>query len=160
MATRWRSFRRWREAELYCRITSTTIDPVELVQRVRANEDGAVLLFTGVVRNHDAGRAVVGLTYDAYEAMATSKLEEICQDVGARLEVGEIAIVHRVGELAVGDVSVAIAVASPHRDAAYKASRELIERVKREVPIWKRERYANGDEKWLEGFTPQAPETE
>jgi molybdopterin synthase catalytic subunit len=145
---------------MYCRITSTPIDPVELLRRVRTNEDGAVLLFTGAVRNHDAGRAVVGLTYDAYEAMAANKLEEICEEVSSRFEVGEIAIVHRVGELAVGDVSVAIAVASPHRDAAYKASRELIERLKREVPIWKRERYTNGDETWLEGFSPQAPKTD
>jgi molybdopterin synthase catalytic subunit len=145
---------------VYCRITSAPIDPVELLQRVRTNEDGAVLLFTGVVRNHDAGRAVVGLTYDAYEAMAKAKLEEICGEVGSQFEVGDIAMVHRVGELAVGEVSVAIAVASPHRDAAYKASRELIERLKREVPIWKRERYANGDETWLEGVKPQAPETD
>ncbi len=145
---------------MYCRITAAPIDAAELVQRVRANEDGAVLLFMGVVRNHHAGRAVVGLTYDAYKEMATEKLEGICEDVSSQFEVGDIAVVHRVGELAIGEVSVAIAVAAPHRDAAYKASRQLIERLKREVPIWKRERYANGGEAWQEGVTPQAPETD
>ena len=141
-----------------CRITREPIDLAGLLTRVRSDADGAVLLFTGVVRDHHEGRAVEGLRYDAYEEMAAKKLEAICEEVGSAHAVGEIAAVHRVGELAIGEASVAIAVASPHRDAAYAASREIIERVKRELPIWKRERYVDGREEWLSGNVPPTPE--
>ena len=144
---------------MYCRITKEPIDAASLAERVRGDRDGAVLLFTGVVRNHDGGRPVAGLGYEAYEAMATETLERLCREVADRYEVGEVAVVHRVGQLEVGEVSVAIAVAAPHRDAAYAASRELIERLKREVPIWKRETYADGDARWLEGHRPEASST-
>jgi molybdopterin synthase catalytic subunit len=140
---------------MFCRVTRSAIDPLELMHRVRSDADGAVLLFTGVVRDHDAGRPVEGLSYQAYEAMATEKLTAICEEVRSRFEVGDIAVVHRVGELGVGEVSVAIAVAAPHRDPAYRASREVIERLKRELPIWKRERYVGGEEVWLEGTPPE-----
>lgn len=154
------SSRRSQGAEVYCAVTREPVDLDGLVARVRRDSDGAVILFVGVVRDNDAGRPVVGLRYEAYEAMARGKLEEICREVVAAYEVGEVAVVHRVGDLAVGDASVGIAVASPHRDAAYRASREIIERVKREVPIWKREKYADGDERWLEGFQPDAIESD
>lgn len=140
-----------------CRISRDPIDCTDLVARVRADSDGAIVLFTGVVRNHHEGRAVTGLRYQAYEEMAQAKLEEICAEVAATHEVGGIAAVHRVGELSIGEASVAIAVAAPHRDAAYAASREIIERLKRELPIWKRERYADGEEEWLEGNVPPTP---
>jgi molybdopterin synthase catalytic subunit len=139
---------------MYCQITSSPINATDLIPRVRRDSDGAVVLFMGVVRDHDAGRPVVGLSYEAYEAMATRKLSEVCADVAAQYEIGDIAVIHRIGDLAVGEASVVIAVAAPHRDAAYKASREVIERLKREVPIWKRERYADGDESWLRGTAP------
>lgn len=141
---------------MFCLITSDPIDPGDIMSRVRSDADGAIVLFCGVVRDHDAGRPVVGLRYEAHEAMAREKLEQISADVASRFEIGDIAVVHRVGYLSVGEVSVAIAVAAPHRDAAYKASREVIERLKREVPIWKRERYADGDEAWLDGQVPGA----
>lgn len=127
------------------------------MRRVRTDVDGAVILFTGVVRNHADGRDVSGLYYEAYETMAERKLAQICDDVRARHSVTDISVIHRVGELEIGDVSVAIAVAAPHRDAAYKASREVIERLKQEVPIWKREHYVGGGERWLEGTVPEAP---
>ncbi len=139
---------------MYCEVTSAEIDLLGLLDRVRSDEDGAIVLFCGVVRNHDGGRTVVGLTYESYESMAAAKLREICEEVAAQFEVGEIAVVHRVGELGVGEPSVGIAVAAPHREAAYKASREVIERLKREVPIWKREHYADGAEAWLSGVDP------
>ncbi len=145
---------------MFCRITTEPIEALELLNQVRSDSDGAVLLFTGVVRNHDGGRPVTGLRYEAYEAMATAKITRICEEVRERFEVGDIAVIHRVGDLAVGDVSVAIAVAAPHRDGAYKASREVIERLKREVPIWKRERFVDGEEVWLEGSVPRVPESE
>jgi molybdopterin synthase catalytic subunit len=142
---------------MYCEVTSAPIDLQNLVERVRSDTDGAIVLFYGVVRNHDEGRAVVGLTYEAYEGMAAEKLREICEEVASEFEVGDIAVTHRVGELAIGEASVGIAVAAPHRDAAYKASREVIERLKREVPIWKREHYADGEDVWLDGLRPRPP---
>jgi molybdopterin synthase catalytic subunit len=142
---------------MYCVITAAPIDVLEMMQHVRRDADGAVLLFSGVVRDHDGGRPVTGLRYEAYAEMATQKLTSICKDVSAQFEIGDIAVVHRIGELAVGEISVAIAVAAPHRDAAFKASREVIERLKREVPIWKRERYADGEEVWLDGTIPNPP---
>lgn len=158
MGTRSRSSRRWLEARLHHSITRDPIDAAELGRRVRSDADGAVVVFTGVVRDHDAGRPVVGLKYEAYEAMAAEVLRKICEEVQARFEVGDIAVTHRIGELSVGEASVAIAVAAPHSDAAYRASREVIDRLKREVPIWKLERYADGGEEWLEGTRPPLPE--
>ncbi len=145
---------------MYCEVTSSPIDLQSLVERVRSDTDGAIVLFCGVVRNHDAGRAVVGLTYESYEGMAAEKLKEICEEVASQFEVGDIAVTHRVGELGIGEASVGIAVAAPHRDAAYKASREVIERLKREVPIWKREHFADGEDVWLKGAEPRAPGTD
>ncbi len=144
---------------MYCEITAEAIaDLSALLERVRNSSDGAVVLFIGVVRDHDGERSVVGLEYEAYEEMARAMLTRICEDVRARFEVGDLAVIHRVGELGVGEVSVVIAVAAPHRDAAYRASREVIERLKREVPIWKRERYADGEAGWVDGVQPSAGE--
>jgi molybdopterin synthase catalytic subunit len=145
---------------MYCIVTRDPIDAADLLRRVRSDADGAVLVFAGVVRDHHEGRAVEALAYEAYEEMAVEKMEMICEEVGSRFEVGELAVAHRVGELAIGDISVVIAVAAPHRDAAYKASREIIERVKSEVPIWKRERYSDGGEVWRDGAVPDVPEAE
>lgn len=145
---------------MHCEIVTQPITDLEgLMDRVRSDSDGAVILFTGVVRNHDAGRSVESLHYEVYMEMARAKLLDICRDVGADEDVGDMAVVHRVGDLTVGDVSVAIAVAAPHRDAAYRASRTIIERLKQEVPIWKRERYTDGEEKWLGGASPGTPNT-
>jgi molybdopterin synthase catalytic subunit len=142
---------------MHCVVTRDPIDVEDLLRRVRSDADGAVLLFTGVVRDHHEGRAVEALSYEAFEEMAVGKIEKICEDVRSRFEVGDIAVAHRVGDLAIGDVSVAIAVAAPHRDAAYAGSREIIERLKREVPIWKRERYDGGEEAWRGGHAPEPP---
>lgn len=137
---------------MYCAITRDPIDVNALMRRVRSDADGALLTFAGVVRDHHEGRSVVALSYEAYEEMAENKLRSICEEITSQLEVGDIAVVHRVGQLDIGDVSVAIAVAAPHRDAAYRASREIIERLKREVPVWKKERYADGEEVWQDGY--------
>lgn len=145
---------------MHCFVTREPIDAAELMRRVRSDADGAVLVFAGVVRNHHEGRSVEALAYEAYEEMAVEKMEAICRETSANFEVGDVAVAHRVGELAIGEASVVIAIAAPHRDAAYKASREIIERIKTEVPIWKRERYADGAEVWRDGATPEAPEAE
>jgi molybdopterin synthase catalytic subunit len=139
---------------IFTDVTSEPIDPLGILARVGAHEDGAVLLFLGVVRDHAEGRSVVGMRYDAYEDMARSVLEEIAREVSERHGTERIAVVHRVGDLTLGDTSVAIAVSTPHRDAAYAANREIIEEIKKRLPVWKKEHYADGASTWVEGVTP------
>lgn len=129
-------------------LTDGPIDVAALERAVAEPSCGAVLLFLGTVRDHHRGRRVERLTYSAYRPMAEKTLERIV----AELESGpvQVAISHRLGEVPVGEASVVIAVASPHRDAAYTASRTALERLKREVPIWKREHYEGGEVVWRE----------
>jgi molybdopterin synthase catalytic subunit len=135
-------------------ITRSPIDPADLLGRVRADEDGAVVLFLGVVRDHNDGRPVTGLSYDAYDAMATKVLDAIAAEAAERLGTPRVAVVHRVGELAIGEVSVAIATASPHRGESFDAARYVIEEIKKRLPVWKQEHYAQGGSEWLEGSVP------
>ncbi len=132
------------------------IDSAEVLARVGADEDGAGLLFLGVVRDHSEGRSVGGVRYDAYEEMAAGVLTEIADEAARVLGTDRIAVVHRVGDLAVGDVSVAIAVSSPHRAEAYESSRFIIEEIKKRLPVWKKELYSDGVEEWVAGTTPVA----
>jgi molybdopterin synthase catalytic subunit len=126
------------------------IDPVAVVQAVAAPANGAVLLFLGAVRPVNEGRDVTGIDYAAYEGMALRELQAIADDAAARFGTEDIRVVHRLGELGVEEVSVAVAVAHPHRDGAYAASRWVIEELKRRVPIWKREHYADGTREWVD----------
>ena len=137
-----------------CRITRDPLDAAALLREVVSSADGAALLFWGVVRETNDGRAVNALEYEAYGPMAEQVLEEIVAEAKQRWPVGEIAVAHRVGALQVGDPSVGIAVASPHRAEAYAASRYVIEELKRRVPIWKREVYVDGPSEWLQGAVP------
>ncbi len=125
------------------------IDVPEVERRVADPACGAVVLFSGTVRNHHQGRPVELLTYTAYRPMARSTLERIVAELEEGADV-RVAIVHRLGDVPVGEASVVIAVASAHRQAAYEASRLALERLKREVPIWKREHYADGRAAWRE----------
>lgn len=136
------------------RITADPVDPPALLGEVGGEVDGAVILFVGVVRNHADGRPVRGMRYEAYRAMAEEVLAEIVAEAAARLGAREVAAVHRVGELAVGEVSVAIAAASPHRAEAFDAARYVIEEIKKRLPVWKREHYVDGEDAWVEGTTP------
>jgi molybdopterin synthase catalytic subunit len=128
-----------------------------VLAEVGAPSDGAVLLFLGTVRDHADGRAVSGMGYDAYEAMAAEVLRQIADEAAARLGTPRVAVVHRIGELAIGEVSVAIAVSSPHRDRAYDASRFVIEEIKRRLPVWKHERFVEGEARWVEGHPLGSP---
>ncbi len=132
-------------------IVSSPIDPAAVLARVGHRSDGAVLLFLGTVRDHADGRPVSGMAYEAYETMAADVLQAIAEDAAARLGTPRVAVVHRVGELAIGEVSVAIGVSSPHRDRAYDASRYVIEEIKRRLPVWKHEHFVGGDARWVEG---------
>lgn len=113
-------------------------------------EDGALVLFEGVVRNNARGKAVRFLEYDAYESMALRKLEEIGTLAKKQFDIREIAIVHRLGHMEIGECSVVIAVASAHRGPAFEACRLAIDKIKEIVPIWKKEFYDDG-EVWIEG---------
>ena len=137
-----------------CSVTEAPIDAPALLAETIGPEDGAGLLFVGVVRNHNDGREVGHLDYDAYVAMAEHTLEAIVAEALDQWETGQIRVVHRVGRLEIGEASVAIAVAAPHREAAYAASRYIIEELKRRAPIWKREGYTAGDSEWLTGIQP------
>lgn len=137
------------------------IDLAALAASVRSAELGAVVSFVGQVRNHHEGRAVTALSYSAYAPMA----ERICGEIVAAAEARwpvRATMRHRIGDLAIGEDAVAIVVASAHRDEAFAACRWLIEEVKARVPIWKRERYADGSEAWVDptataGTVPVAP---
>jgi molybdopterin synthase catalytic subunit len=114
--------------------------------------DGAIVTFLGLVRNHNAGRRVRYLEYDAYEPLALKTFERITAEVRERWPGVRMALHHRVGRIEIGEASVAIAAASPHRADAYAACRYVIERVKQIAPIWKRE-YFDGGDVWIEGAT-------
>ncbi len=126
------------------------IDVDRVIREVENPGCGAVVLFLGTVRDHHAGRKVERLTYSAYRRMADDALARIVSDLEAANPGLKAAIVHRLGDVPVGEPSVVIAIASAHRAAAYDASRTALERLKAEVPIWKREHYADGDVAWRE----------
>lgn len=143
---------------VYAEIVRAPIEPTAVLARVGGPGDGAAVLFLGTVRNHNADRPVSGLRYEAYEAMAGSVLAAIAREAGERAGTDQVAVVHRVGELAVGEHSVAIAVAAPHRAQAYDASRYVIEEIKKRLPVWKHEHYVDGEARWLEGTQPSLRE--
>lgn len=128
----------------------------ELIEAARTDADGAVVLFLGTVRNHNAGRRVRYLEYHAYEEMARSELLRLETQARERFAISALALAHRTGRLEVGEVAVGIAVASPHREEAFAACRFLIDALKQSVPIWKRE-FFEGGEVWLEGPDPAEP---
>jgi molybdopterin synthase catalytic subunit len=139
-------------------VTSDTLRVDDLLDRVGGRADGAVLLFLGVVRDHAEGRAVSGMTYEAYESMAEGVLRAIAREAVDVLGTDRVAVMHRVGDLEIGEVSVAVAVSSPHRDRAYEASRYVIEQIKGRLPVWKREHYTDGEAAWVPGVDPRHSE--
>ncbi|HEX6063082.1 MAG TPA: molybdenum cofactor biosynthesis protein MoaE, partial [Longimicrobiales bacterium] len=110
----------------------------------------------GVVRDHNEGSAVSGMHYDAYPEMAERVLRDIVAEASSQAGVGKVAAVHRIGELRVGEISVAIAASAAHRAAAFAACRHVIEQIKKRLPVWKQERYVDGAERWLAGEVPHA----
>jgi MoaE-MoaD fusion protein len=138
------------EEPLQAELTDGPIDTGRVAAAVSGPSRGAVVLFLGTVRDHHAGRSVEKLTYSAYRPMALDGLRRIAADLEASAPGLRAAIVHRLGEVPVGEASVVIAIGSPHRAAAYEASRTALERLKAEIPIWKREYYADGEAAWRE----------
>ena len=130
------------------RITSDPIAP-RILDEAFERGAGGVVNFFGIVRARaDDGREVEGLSYEAYEPMAVAELERIGDEARELYGVGKVAVVHRIGEVAVGEIAIAVATAAPHRAAAFDACRYVVDEVKRRAPIWKKERYAGGDEHW------------
>lgn len=129
-------------------LTDQPIDPRALVESVMRRSDGAYVLFEGVVRDHHQGKAVESIFYDAYRPMAEKEIDVIMREVQAQFPDAALAVVHRLGHLVVGDASIAIVAASPHRAEAFAACRLVIDRIKETVPIWKKERGPDGEE-WV-----------
>jgi molybdopterin converting factor subunit 1 len=134
----------------YARITRATIDAKQVVDGLKCGEDGASLVFEGVVRNQTRGRKTLYLDYEAYEQMALQELESLASEGLKKFQIRDVAIVHRLGRLEIGETSVLIAVASAHRGPAFDACRWIIDTLKKTVPIWKREYFEDGAV-WADG---------
>ena len=131
------------------KITSDGIELGDVIRAVEAGDAGAIVHFLGVVRNNTEGREVSYLEYEAYPPMAEKKMAEIAQEIHEKWGLDRVAMIHRVGRLEIGEVSVAVAVASPHRKEAFEACHYAMNRLKQIVPIWKREVWTDGEEEWV-----------
>jgi molybdopterin converting factor subunit 1 len=131
-------------------IVRERIDTAAVLARIKRPEDGAVVVFEGIVRSHTRNRRTLFLDYEAYEEMALKQLESLAERARSQFQIREVAIVHRLGRLEIGETSVLIVVASAHRAPAFEACRWLIDTLKRTVPVWKKEHFADGAV-WADG---------
>ena len=129
-------------------ITDEPLDPEAITAKVRRGSNGAVVTFLGTTRDFTAGRTVLYLEYEAYRPMADDKLAEIVDEIRERWSIEDVAIAHRLGRLEIGEISLIVAVASPHREAAFAACQYSVDRIKQMVPIWKKE-FFEGGEVWV-----------
>lgn len=136
---------------LQVQIEPLQIRPEKLIAAVAHEEAGATCLFLGTVRGLTEGVRTVELEYEAYEAMALAEMQALAEDAAARWPLQGVALVHRTGRLAVGEVAVGVCVAAAHRQEAFEACRYLIDTLKMRVPIWKKEFYSDGISTWIEG---------
>jgi molybdopterin synthase catalytic subunit len=143
---------------LHVALLREPIDVARLSARVASPATGAIASFLGTVRDANEGRAVTGIEYSAYDEMAQREMQKIAAEAAARFHAASVALEHRLGELSLGDVSVAIVVAHAHRAPALDACRYVIEELKKRVPIWKREHYADGTRAWVDNRGAAAPE--
>lgn len=138
-------------------ISRERLDPESLVAAVRSDECGAIVTFLGLVRvMGDGDRPVDGLAYEAYPEMALPEMRAIGAEASTRFGEARVAIAHRIGDLGLGEVSVAIAVASKHRAVAFDACEYVIDELKQRVPIWKKENYRDGEARWRPNASPKA----
>lgn len=138
-------------------LTHEPIDFAALTEQVRSPAAGAVVLFLGTVRELTHGRQTLWLDYEAYPQMAEAKLAQLLSEAHARWPLVNAVIVHRLGKMELGDVSIAVAVSTPHRDQAFEAGRWLIDTLKKVVPIWKQEHWADGTSEWVHPGVDAAP---
>jgi len=134
----------------HARLQREPIDAAALLAQIKEDEDGAVCLFDGIVRNHSRNRRTLYLEYDAYPGMAVAGMETLAREALAGFPIRDLRIVHRVGRLEIGESSIVIAVASAHRAAAFDACRWVIDSLKRTVPVWKKE-FFEGGAIWADG---------
>jgi molybdopterin synthase catalytic subunit len=130
------------------RLVDEEIQPARFLGEARLASCGGVVVFLGTVRSPSNGREILGLVYESYRDMALMVMERISEESLSRWDLGRVVVIHRLGNLSVGEISLMIAVSSPHRRNAYEASRFILEEIKQEVPIWKKERWAGG-EAWV-----------
>jgi molybdopterin synthase catalytic subunit len=129
-------------------VTHEPLDPEAVTRKVVKDTNGAVVTFLGTTRDNFEGKRVITLEYEAFEEMAVKKLEEIRQGLMAEFQIEDIAIAHRIGRVDIGQISLVVAVASPHRKEAFLACHEAVDRLKATVPIWKKEIYEDGS-RWV-----------
>ena len=141
-------------------ITEKPIDLNALLARSHHPAAGALVLFSGEVRNHNEGRAVLRLEYEAHTLLAEKMMAAICQEARERWELNLADCVHRVGPVAIGESAVAVLTASAHRGEAYAANRYIIDRIKHEVPLWKKEFFADGTSEWSRGCQHETHESD
>jgi len=134
----------------FAELTTEQIDITSIARRAIPSECGATVTLDGYVRRFTRGRETLYLVYDAYEEMALKEMRKLIKAAHSKFEISNVGIVHRTGRLDIGETSVVISVAAPHRKAAFDACEWLIAELKRTVPIWKKEVYADGEE-WIEG---------
>ena len=131
------------------KLSSITVDPLKLKEDILSSSAGACSIFEGWVRNHNDGKNVVALEYEAFAELCTKEAEKIFEEVEKKFNILHTECVHRVGRLKVGEIAVWVGVSAPHRDSAFKACRYIIDEIKTRLPIWKKEHYANGDSGWV-----------
>jgi molybdopterin synthase catalytic subunit len=137
--------------DLLVDVTMDALDPGRAIGFVTDPAAGGICTFLGTVRDSSDAGDVTGLTYEAWQDLALKRLEELGQELFDAWPVRRVALLHRFGELAIGDVSVAIAVSAPHRAEAFEACRHAIEKLKQDVPIWKKEHLVSGESTWVMG---------
>lgn len=133
------------------RIVTEPISPQEALDFVADRAAGGTCVFVGTVRDHSAAGAVTGLAYEAWDELAQTRLREIAGELFEKWPIRKVALLHRTGELAVGEISVVVACSAPHRADAFDGCRHGIERLKQDVPIWKKEHSAEGESRWVMG---------
>ena len=129
-------------------LTTNPLNPEKITAQVRRDTNGAVVTFLGATRNNFQGKQVTTLEYEAYEEMALKKLGEVREELQAQFDLEDIAISHRIGTVPIGEISLVVAVASPHRKEAFQACQAAVDRIKEIVPIWKKEVYDEGS-RWV-----------
>lgn len=137
--------------ELSVRVTTDPLEPAEAVAAVADDAAGGTCVFLGTVRDHSEAGRVTGLTYESWEELALERLRELGEELFARWPLRRVALWHRSGELGIGEISVIVACSAAHRAEAFEACRHGIERLKRDVPIWKKEHLARGESHWVMG---------
>ena len=130
-------------------VTREPLDPEKITTLVRKDSNGAVVTFLGVTRDHAEGRKVLGLEYEAYDEMAVRELEKVRLEVMAKYGIEDMAISHRIGKVDIGQISLVVATASPHRKEAFHACHEAVDLLKERVPIWKKEHFEDGEARWV-----------